>query len=140
MRKLAIAVVSIWWMQASAQQGTGSAVLANVTTAKFVHEQGDPAGSESVTLREDPKTGAVELFARYPAGHVFSPHWHSSNERMIVVEGRMSVRNGDKETLLDAGGYAYLPAKEVQRMACVSTTRCTFYVFWDGKLDFNPAR
>ena len=30
---------------------------------------------------------------------------------------------------------AALPAKEVQRMACVSTTRCTFYIHWDGKLD-----
>jgi hypothetical protein len=45
------------------------------------------SGSESVTLREDSKTGAVELFARYPAGHVFPPHWHSANERLVLIEG-----------------------------------------------------
>lgn len=123
-------------VHAAAQSGGSTAVIANLETAKWGHDQGDPPGSESVTLREDAKTGAMELLVRYPAGHVFSPHWHSSNERMILLEGRMSV--GGK--LLDPGGYAFLPAKEVQRMSCVSKTRCTFYVYWDGKLDFNPAR
>jgi hypothetical protein len=32
-----------------------------------------------------------------------------------------------------------LPAREVQKLACVSKTRCTFYVYWDGKLDFHAA-
>ncbi len=125
---------------AAAQPGGSGTILVNAETAKWSREQGDPPGAESVTLREDAATGAMELLARYPAGHVFSPHWHSTNERMIVLEGRISIRNDGRETQLGPGGYAYLPAKEVQRMACVSTTRCTFYVYWDGKLDFNPAR
>src|ERR1044071_2445992 len=115
-------------------------VIANHAAAKWAHEAGDPPGSESVTLREDPRTGAVELLVRYPAGHVFKPHWHTANERMVLIEGRMSLRQGDRpETFLEPGGYAYLPAREVQRSACVSQTRCTFYVYWDGKLDFHPA-
>jgi hypothetical protein len=48
----------------------------NQGTAKWSHEGNDPAGSESVVLREDAQSGALELFARYPAGHVFTPHWH----------------------------------------------------------------
>ena len=109
----------------------------NQSTAKWVPE----GGSESVTLREDPQTGAVEMLVRYPAGHVFKPHWHTANERMVLIEGRMSLRQGSgAETFLEPGGYAFLPAKEVQRTACVSKTRCTFYVYWDGKLDFQPAR
>ena len=76
---------------------------------------------------------------RYPAGHVFRPHWHSTNERVVLLEGRLSLRQGDgPETFLETGGYAFLPAKEVQHTKCVSTTRCTFYVHWDGKLDFHP--
>jgi len=122
------------------QSGPGSAVFANLASSKWTHDAGDPPGSESVMLREDPKTGAMELLVRYPAGHVFSPHWHTANERMILLEGRMSLRNGESEKFLEPGGYAYLPAKEVQRLACVSKTRCTFYVHWDGKLDFHPAK
>ena len=122
------------------QPASNSRVLANLATAKWLHESGDPPGAESVTLREDSKTGAMELLVRYPAGHVFRPHWHTANERMILLEGRMSMRYGDKDEFLEPGGYAYLPAKEVQRLACVSRTRCTFYVYWDSKLDFNPAQ
>jgi mannose-6-phosphate isomerase-like protein (cupin superfamily) len=139
MKRLLMAAVMVF-AQAAAQSGGTGAVLVNGATAKWAHDAGDPPGSESITLREDARTGAMELMVRYPAGHVFSPHWHTANERMIVIEGRMSLRDGDKETFLDPGGYAYLPAKEVQRMSCVSKTRCAFYVYWDGKLDFNPAR
>jgi anti-sigma factor ChrR (cupin superfamily) len=107
-------------------------VVVNPGAAKWQVEGG---GSESVVLREDAQTGALELFARYPAGHVFAPHWHSVNERMVLVEGRMSVNN----TTLEPGGFAYLPAKQVQTMSCVSTSRCAFYVSWDGHLDFHKA-
>jgi quercetin dioxygenase-like cupin family protein len=117
------------------QTASTKAVLANLSSAKWSHEAGDPPGSESVVLREDAATGATELLVRYPAGHVFHPHWHNANERVLLLEGKMSV-NG---TTLDSGGYAFLPAKEVQRIACISSTRCTFYVYWDAKLDFHRA-
>ena len=118
------------------QTASTKPVLANLSSAKWSHDAGDPPGSESVVLREDPATGATELLARYPPGHVFNPHWHSANERVLLLEGKMSV-NG---TTLDPGGYAFLPAKEVQRMACTSSTRCTFYVYWDARLDFHRAQ
>jgi quercetin dioxygenase-like cupin family protein len=135
-----VAAASIWLAQSPGQPGPAGAVLTNLAGAKWTHDAGDPPGSESVLLREDPKTGGMELLVRYPAGHVFTPHWHSANERMIVLEGRISLRNSDRETFLDPGGYAYLPAKEVQRMSCASKTRCTFYVQWDGQLDFHSVK
>ncbi len=97
------------------------------------------SGSESTTLREDPKTGSVELFARYPAGHVFPPHWHSGNERIVLIEGRIAIEDGPAKRFIEPGGYAYLPARQVQTMTCASETRCSFYVFWDAPLDFHPA-
>ena len=103
-------------------------MVVNLDKAKWTREAKDPPGSESVVLREDAQTGALELLVSYAAGHVFAPHSHESNERILLIEGRLSV--GDK--FLDPGGYAFLPAKEVQRMTCVSKTRCRFYVAWDG--------
>lgn len=94
-------------------------------------------GSESTTLRENPE--GVELLARYPAGHIFPPHWHSANERVVLLQGRISMEQDGKQEFLEPGGYAYMPAKQVQRMKCVSDMRCAFYVFWDGPLDFHPA-
>src|SRR5579862_276721 len=98
-------------------------VVTNLDTAKWVHEKGGP---ESVVLREDPVTGGMELLARYPSGHVIPPHWHDSNERLIVLEGQLTLG----ETILKEGAYAYLPAREVQRISCTSKTRCTFYLSW----------
>lgn len=120
---------------ALAQPG-GAPVVTNLADAKWTHEKGDPPGSESVLLREDAQTGGMELLVRFPAGHVIAPHWHSVNERVMVAEGKLSVRVGSgAETILGPGGYAYLPAKEVQRIACGAESRCTFYIHWDGKLD-----
>jgi quercetin dioxygenase-like cupin family protein len=94
-------------------------------------------GSESMVLREDDRS--TEYMVRVPPGHVFRPHWHSVNERIVLREGRLSLQQGDgPETFLEAGGYAFLPAKEAQHTKCVSATRCAFYVHWDGKLDFHP--
>lgn len=111
-------------------------VLANPTEVKW---QSAASGSESATLREDAKSGSVELFARHPAGHVFPPHWHSANERIILIEGRISIEDGSAKRFIEPGGYAYLPARQVQKMTCASETRCSFYVFWDAPLDFHPA-
>jgi quercetin dioxygenase-like cupin family protein len=135
-----VAASSAWLAQSPGQPPPSAPLLTNLATAKWTHDPGDPPGSESVMLREDSKTGGMELLVRYPAGHVFAPHWHSANERMILLEGRMSLKHGGRETFLDPGGYAYLPAKEVQRLSCVSKTRCTFYVYWDGKLDFHTVK
>ena len=116
-------------------------VATNLATAQWTHEKNAPPGSESVLLREDSQTGGMELLVRFPAGHVIAPHWHSANERLIVAEGTVSVRVGDAaETQLDPGGYAFMPAKEVQRIACVSQTRCTFYLAWDGKQDTHKVQ
>ncbi len=106
----------------------------NLAAVKWTHGKD---GSDSMTLHEDGR--ATEYLVRYPPGHVFRPHWHSVNERIVLLEGRLALRQGTApETTLDAGGYAFLPAKEVQHTRCVSAAPCTFYVYWDGKLDFHP--
>jgi len=130
---LAVAVVLYGQVKGAPAEGR---VLANPTEVKW---ESTASGSESASLREDPKTGSVELFARYPAGHVFPPHWHSGNERIVLIEGRMAIEDGPAKRFIEPGGYAYLPARQVQKMTCASETRCSFYVFWDAPLDFHPA-
>ena len=76
---------------------------------------------------------------RDPSGHVFAPHWHSANERIVLLEGRLTIQVGELKTELEPAGFALLPAKEVQKLACVSKTRWSFYVYWDGKLDSHCA-
>jgi hypothetical protein len=47
--------------------------------------------------------------------------------------------DGSAKRFIEPGGYAYLPARQVQKMTCASETRCSYYVFWDAPLDFHPA-
>ena len=82
----------------------------------------------------------MELLVRFPAGHVFAPHWHESNERIMVLEGRLSVNQDSGETSLEPGGFAFLPAHDVQRLKCTSTTRCTLYLSWDGNPKSHAAK
>src|SRR5271165_5629966 len=112
-------------------QAVSNAIVTNLDTANWTHDKGAAAGSEGVLLRTDATNGGMDLLVRYPAGHVIAPHFHESNERIFVVEGQITLKQDTGEKLIKAGGYAYLPAKEVQRLSCTSTTRCTFYLTWD---------
>jgi quercetin dioxygenase-like cupin family protein len=116
----------------AAGQSGSKAIVTNLDTAKWTLEKG---GLESVLVRTDAATGGMELLVRFPSGHVVPAHSHDSNEHIVVLEGQLTLRQDNGDTVLSTGGLAYLPAHEVQRMSCSSKSRCTFYLAWDG----NPA-
>jgi len=124
----------------AAGQSGSERLVVNLDTANWTHEKGAPDGSGGVVLHSDANTGGIDYLVRFPAGHVIAPHFHDSNERVIVVEGQLTLRQDSGDSLIDAGGYAFLPAHEVQRLSCTSKTRCTFYLSWDGKPDSHPAK
>jgi quercetin dioxygenase-like cupin family protein len=133
---LLLAVVTV----AIANGQPPGAILSNLDTAKWTHDKGDPPGIDSVALHEDAKTGGMEMLVRFPAGHVVKPHYHDSNERIIVLEGQLTLKQDSGDAALNSGGFAFLPAHEVQRLSCTSKTRCTFYLSWDGKPDSHAAK
>ena len=108
-------------------------VTVNSRDAKFQHDSDDPPGGESLMIRMDRKTGAMEFFARYPAGFTFKPHSHKANERFMLLEGRVAVEAGGSKTTLDPGGFVFMPAGQTHGLSCVSTEKCMWYLAWDGK-------
>jgi quercetin dioxygenase-like cupin family protein len=121
-------------------QSPSTAIVINLDTANWSHDKGSPDGSEGTLVRSDPVTGGMDLLVRFPAGHVIAPHFHDSNERIFVAEGQLTLRRDSGDAPINAGGFAYLPAHEVQRLSCTSKTRCTFYLSWDGKPASHPAK
>jgi len=111
---------------------SAAVVVADLATAKWEKD-------DSVLLREDPKTGAMDLLVRYPAGKKLNPHWHGVTERLVLIEGRVAVRIAGVEHQVAPGGVVIVPPKEAHQLSCVSETRCTFYLAWDGKLDTHKA-
>jgi quercetin dioxygenase-like cupin family protein len=113
---------------------SASVIIPSLAAARWTHDPKD--GSDSVFLFQDSRTGAMDLLVRYPTGHRIAPHWHSVNERLVLLEGRLAVRAGDgPETTVSAGGVVVSPAREPHGINCISETPCTFYISWDGKLD-----
>ena len=138
--KIARILLILSSLAAACAQAPSRAVVANLDTAAWEHEPNDPPGTEGVMLRTDAATGGMDLLVRFPAGHVIAPHFHDSNERVVVAEGELTLRQETGSTVIKAGGYAFLPAHEVQRLSCSSKTRCTFYLSWDGKPASHPAK
>lgn len=140
MRKISISILlltmSVLLLGQTVSSGNAGRIFINTGDTKWEPAK---AGSEIITLREDSETEATELLARYPAGHVFPPHWHDANERIVLIEGQLAMDGDGGKKVLEPGGYAYLPARQVQRMSCVSNTRCSFYVSWDGSPKSHPA-
>jgi quercetin dioxygenase-like cupin family protein len=134
------AVLILTGLAAAAGQTGAGAILTNLGTAKWAHDKGDPPGSESVFLRDDPHTGGIELLVRFPAGHVIPAHFHESNERIIVLEGQLTLRRDSGDAVIDSGGFAFLPAREVQKLSCGAKSRCTFYLAWDGNPKSHPSK
>jgi quercetin dioxygenase-like cupin family protein len=124
--------MAAWLAGFACPQSPDAALIVNPDHATWIREANDPPGSESIVLREDARTGGLEMLVSYPPGHVFAPHSHDSNERILLIEGRLAVRRGAEQKFVEPGGYAFLPAREVQRLSCVSRKRCRFYVSWDG--------
>jgi quercetin dioxygenase-like cupin family protein len=107
----------------AAGQSSTKAITVNLATANWTHEKGSPDGSEGAMVHADQATGGLDLLVRFPAGHVIAPHFHDSNERIFVAEGQLTLHQDTGDALLNAGGFAFLPAHEIQRLSCSSKTR-----------------
>lgn len=93
-------------------------------------------GAQRVVLRQDPATGATELVARYPEGYVVRWHWHTANERLVVLQGRFRIEAKGHQIQLERGGFVFQPGKNVHQVSCISG-ECMYYALWDGKWDIN---
>jgi quercetin dioxygenase-like cupin family protein len=138
--KLRHILLTVAVMAIAAAQANQKTIVVNLETANWTHEAGAPDGSEGTMVHADQATGGIDLLVRFPAGHVIAPHFHDSNERIFVAEGQLTLRQETGDQVLHSGGFAFLPAHEVQRLSCSSKTRCTFYLSWDGKPDSHPAK
>ena len=125
--------IAVWvWLGALALAQPRATIIPNLDAANWIHDPKD--SSDSVVLYEDPKTGAMDLLVRYPAGHKLMPHSHRTNERLILLEGKLSAQLGDaSEVTMSPGGLFIAPAGQTHRIACISGNRCTFYIAWGGK-------
>jgi quercetin dioxygenase-like cupin family protein len=97
-------------------------------------------GCEIAILHGDPGKPNSDVFLRIAAGATLPAHWHSSAERMTLSRGQLSIPYaGGSPAVLQAGDYAFGPAKHVHSAQCVSAEPCTLFIAFEGPVDAQPA-
>ena len=111
----------------SGQEGRGSATSTVMHAAHVMvapdkltwvpAPPGLPPGSQVAVLEGDPsKTGGhFAMRAKMPDGYKIPPHWHPTDERIVVLQGTLGMGMGEKFDAgtgreLPAGSYAVMPA------------------------------
>ena len=69
-----------------------------------------PPGAEYHLIREDPATRGIQAVVRFPSGYSFGSHACDADETIVVLKGKLAVKTGDVERVLEPGGYAAIPA------------------------------
>ena len=98
-----------------------------------------PRGCGIAVLHGDPAKDNVDVFLKVPGKSTLPLHWHSSAERMVLVEGELHVTyEGQKTAVLKQGTYAYGPAKRPHKGFCASAARCVLFIAFESPLDAVP--
>jgi mannose-6-phosphate isomerase-like protein (cupin superfamily) len=95
-----------------------------------------PAGCEIAVLNGNPALPNADIFLRVPGGYTLPPHSHTSAERMILVEGRLTVRyQGKAAEILTPGEYAFGPPGLQHEATCSGKSPCTLFIAFEGPVD-----
>jgi hypothetical protein len=74
-----------------------------------------PAGAQMAVLSGDPsKPGSFTIRAKFPDGYAVAPHWHPTDEHLVVIAGTFMLGVGDKADASSAhampvGTFAKMP-------------------------------
>jgi quercetin dioxygenase-like cupin family protein len=126
----------LWPIGAYAQTSADS--MGKVVKADDMKWEPLEGGFEISILYTNPKTQATYLVIRGPGNLHVPRHWHSSNESITVLKGTFVVAHDGSEdkTSLNAGGFAYMPAKMIHE-AWTGDEGATYFITVDGKWDVN---
>jgi quercetin dioxygenase-like cupin family protein len=101
-----------------------------------------PPGAELAVLSGDPsKAGAMfSIRAKFPAGYKVPPHWHPSDENVVVISGTMMFGAGskfDEAAMHDypAGSFALMP--QAMRHFAMAKEESVVQIYGTGPFAIN---
>ena len=95
-----------------------------------------PKGCQVAVLHGDPSKDNADIFFKVPGKTNIPDHWHTSEERMVLVSGELRVSyEGQPVRTLKVGSYAYGPAKLRHQAACVSQAPCILFIAFEAPVD-----
>ena len=100
-----------------------------------------PPGAEAVVLDGDPtKAAPFTVRLKFPDGYKVPPHWHPTDERVVVLSGTLSLGVGEKGDTskmhsLTAGAFAKMPKDVRHYVAAKGAT--VIQVYGTGPFEVN---
>lgn len=95
-----------------------------------------PSGCNVTIIHGDPTKPNADAVFKFQPGTDIPEHWHNSAERMILVQGEMTVTYEDEKTkTLKAGHYAYGPSKKPHTAKCTGSEPCLLFVGFEKPVD-----
>ena len=93
-----------------------------------------PPGVMAVDLWGDQTKGAYGGFTKFPAGFKAPLHYHSSDIKIVVIQGAYTY-NGKE---YGPGSYVFIPAGLKHESGGVENSETIFFIEQPGKFDVKP--
>ncbi|QED36925.1 cupin domain-containing protein [Antarcticibacterium arcticum] len=94
-----------------------------------------PEGCKLTVLHGDPARKNSDIFIQFPANSEIPNHYHTSAERMVLIEGELEVTyEGEEKQTMKAGSYAYGPALKHHTGRC-GDAPCVLFIAFEEAVD-----
>jgi len=124
------------WLAVAANAQAPRAAVQNTPDMTFATFAGMPSCVVGAVVDGDPAKGASIVAMRASAGCSVPWHWHTANERLMMVAGNAHFQMKDgKQEQLSPGGFTLMPSRHVHRFSCA--TKCMLYVQSDARFDMH---
>jgi len=98
-----------------------------------------PEECQATILRLGPEGWNSDVLYRIPAGMDLPTHWHTSQERMILISGEFHVDyEGHEPIVMRAGSYAWGPPGVSHSARCANQGTCLLFVAFVDPPDGFP--
>lgn len=94
-----------------------------------------PPGTEYHLIYEDAQTHAVQTLVRLPADYAMPSHFHTHDETIVVVKGKLAFEKDGHSTVLLPGAYAVVPAGAPHSLKTKGWGPCEMIVSLNGPFD-----
>jgi mannose-6-phosphate isomerase-like protein (cupin superfamily) len=98
-----------------------------------------PEGCGLAVLQGNPEEKNADVLLRVPGNSEIPHHWHTSAERMVLIQGEFVIHNdGHDPVTMQAGTYAYGPPELPHTAACRSDEDCLLFIAFEEPVDAVP--
>jgi mannose-6-phosphate isomerase-like protein (cupin superfamily) len=103
---------------------------------KVIPELGERSPRHAV-LWQDKQTNATTMLIWIPPNFHVPLHWHSGNERHLVIRGSLTMKCPEREVVMKPGTFNFMPARVVHQAWTPADEDCLLLNDVDTLWDVN---